>query len=165
MASVILQVNEILLYIPTNKVGIVSIANNKGGSEFVCLVKDNINQRRSLHLGNRIDIKLISLNSDHLASDFELPDDFCMHINEKNDDIQEGIEVRIKDKVISAPFIEGGALSVMITVNKGKVDINFGGITKDSRLLDYYYSWINVDDIITISLKGLDQVSRPIIRC
>lgn len=162
MTFVVLQVNEISLYIPINKVGILSVSNNKGENEFVYLVRDNIDQRRPLYLGDKIEIKLISLSSVDAPSYFELPDDFCMHTDKWDDNIPEGIEVRIKDEVISAPFIKGGALSVMITVNKGTVDINIGGITKDVHLLDYYRSEMNVNDVMTISLKGLHQISKPI---
>ena len=63
MNFTILKINGSPLYIPTNKVGIVSVCNNKDGSELVCLVKESTEQRRSLHIGDRLEIKLIAQNS------------------------------------------------------------------------------------------------------
>ncbi len=52
--------------------------------------------------------------------------------------------------------------SVLITVNKGECTLNVGGMTPDNELLDYYYSMLSVGDNISISLKNLTQISKPI---
>lgn len=165
MRFTILKINEVPLYIPSNKVGLVSVCNNKNGTEIHCFVKESIDQKRTLHIENRFDVKLISLDSTSTPSQFKLPDGFIKNINsnysDKEETISEGIEVIKGSKIISVPFITGGVLSVMITVSKNKCTINVGGMTPDNELLDYYYSVLSVGDNISISLKNLNQISEP----
>jgi hypothetical protein len=166
MRFTILKINEFPLYIPLDNVGVVSVCNNKNGTEFHCFVKDSIDQKRKLHLGNRLDIDLVSLDSSNSPTQFRLPDDFIKSINysSKEEGISDGIEVKIGDSMISTPFIEGEVQSVLITVNKGECSLKVGGMTSDNELLDYYYSMLSVGDNISISLKSLTQISKPICR-
>lgn len=110
MRFTILKINELPLYIPLDNVGVVSICNNKNGTEFHCFVKDSIDQKRKLHLGNKLDIELISLDSSNTPSQFRLPEDFIKSINYsgKEGSISDGIEVKIGNSIISTPFIRGG---------------------------------------------------------
>lgn len=166
MNFTILKINGSPLYIPTNKVGIVSVCNNKDGSELVCLVKESTEQRRSLHIGDRLEIELIAQNSIETPSKLKLPDNFNIGLDEnypgKGKTSSEGMEIVIGSRVICMPFLPGGVLSVMLTVNKGRSTINLGGMTPDNELLDYYYSELAVGDSITISLKNLNNTSEPI---
>jgi len=166
MRFTILKINGSTLYIPTDKVGIVSVCNNKEGSELVCLVKESTEQRRSLHIGDRLEIELIAQNSIETPSKFKLADNFNTGLDEnypgKGTTNPEGMEVVIGSRFFCIPFIPGGVSSVMLTVNKGRSTINLGGMTPDNELLDYYYSELDVGDSIIISLKNLNKISEPI---
>ena len=104
MRFTILKINDSLLYIPSDCVGVVSVCNNKNGTEFQCFVKDSIDQKRELHLGNRLDIELISLDSSNTPSQFRLPEDFIKSIkySGKEEGISDGIEVKMGDSIINS---------------------------------------------------------------
>lgn len=164
MKYTILKINEIPLCIPSTHVGVVSVCNNKNGTEFRCLVKDDVDQKRTLQIGNSFNVKFISLDSTDTPRQFKLPDNFIKNKNysDQEETTSEGIEVITRDSTISAPFIKGGVQSVMITVNRNECTIRVGGMTPDNELLDYYYSVLNVGDDVSISLKYLRQISESI---
>lgn len=164
MRFTILEINELPLYIPLDTVGVISVCNNKNGIEFHCFVKDSIDQKRKLHMGNRLDIDLVSLDSPNSPTQFRLPDDFIRSINysSKEERGSDGIEIKIGDSIISIPFVKGEVQSVLITVYKGECSLRVGGMTSDNELLDYYYSILSVGDNISVSLKSLTEISKPI---
>ncbi len=166
MRFTILKINGRTLYVPTDNVGIVSACNTKDGSELVCLVKESTEQRRSLHIGDRLEIELIAQNSIETPSKLKLPDNFNTGLDEnyakKGTINSEGMEVVIGSRVFCMPFLPGGVVSVMLTVNKGKSTVNLGGMTPDNELLDYYFSELDVGDNIIITLKNLNKISEPI---
>ncbi len=163
MKFTLFKINELPLSIPSNKVGIVSICNNKDKTELHCYEKDSIDEKIELYNGSKLDVKLISLCTPGVRSKFKLPCSFIHNVDssEKDKALTEGIEIMMGDTTINAPFIKGGTLSVLITVNKGECTLNVGGITPDNELLDYYYAVLKAGDNIVISLKNLKQISVP----
>ncbi len=164
MKFTVLKINEHLLYFSSTEVGVVSICNNKNGTEFCCYERNSIDEKRKLYLGNRLDINLISLNSIHAPSKFKLPGNFIENADysDNNEAIPAGMEITIRDTTINAPFIKDGVQSVLITINKNECTINVGGMTPDNEMLDYHYSALKPGDSISISLKNLMQISEPI---
>ncbi len=158
MKFTILKVNEVPMYIPSDSVGVVVVCNNKNGTVLQCVV-NGISQTTALHLGNIVDVSLISLESTNTPSQFKLPDNFIE--NEKTETTSEGMEVIIDENIIRAPFIKDGTQSAVITVNRTKCNLRVGGITVDNILIDYSYSIVRVGDHISISLKNLKEISKP----
>jgi len=60
------------------------------------------------------------------------------------------------------PFIDGGAVTFVVTINQGQVSVDAGSITDDNVLLDFYHSNLNMGDEIRVTLKNLNFVSSPL---
>ena len=63
---------------------------------------------------------------------------------------------------VCMPFIDGGAVTFVVTINQGQVSVDAGSITAGNVLLDFYHSNLNMGDEIRVTLKNLDFVSSPL---
>lgn len=155
-----LRINESLLYVPNDCTGIVSVCNNQYGTELACIVTgifDNV----YLQAGNFICIELIEEEKVIESSKkFVMP----KFTNDTKDSINPnyGIEVCVGGNKIAVPFINGGAVTFVITINKEKVYVDVGSITEDKILLDYYHSKMIPGEKIYIAIKELDVISVPL---
>ena len=73
-----------------------------------------------------------------------------------------GMEVCTENNTICMPFIDGGAVTFVVTINQGQVSVDAGSITAGNVLLDFYHSNLNMGDEIRVTLKNLDFVSSPL---
>ena len=51
------------------------------------------------------------------------------------------------------PFIDGGAVTFVVTINQGQVSVDAGSITAGNVLLDFYHSNLNMGDEIRVTLN------------
>lgn len=159
---VILSINESLFHIPFNHTGVISVCNNKYGNELACIVSGISDNRTSLNMGDSVCIKRIGFESTELMHEFILPDFSNQKKEFMNDRDLYGMEVCIKNNTICMSFIEGGAVTFVVTINQGQVFVDAGSITANDVLLDYYHSDLNIGDEVRVSLKDLDIVSFPL---
>lgn len=160
MENIVLKLNDVCFSVPIDGTGTFSVSNNADGNKMVCMIIRNAEvlmyEEILLKLGMSIEIKYLSGQLIEDSSEMEY------YISTEYLDVEDvGIELEMKDRVLSAPFIKNGSLSVMVTVVKGKVIVNFGGITSENELLDFYCGQMHLNDRLRISLKGLEQISKP----
>ena len=111
-----LSINESLFYIPFDHTGVISVCHNKYGNELACIVSDISDDRTSLNIGDSVCIKRI--------------------VSEGDKGIY-GMEVCTENNTICMPFIDGGAVTFVVTINQGQVSVDAGSITAGNVLLDF----------------------------
>ena len=142
-----LSINESLFYIPFDHTGVISVCNNKYGNELACIVSDI---------------------SDDVSEGTESVHEFVMpdFSNQKKEFMSDkgiyGMEVCTENNTICMPFIDGGAVTFVVTINQGQVSVDAGSITAGNVLLDFYHSNLNMGDEIRVTLKNLNFVSSPL---
>ena len=146
-----LSINESLFYIPFDHTGVISVCNNKYGNELACIVSDISDDRISLNIGDSVCIKRIVSEGTESVHEFVMPDKGIY-----------GMEVCTENNTICMPFIDGGAVTFVVTINQGQVSVDAGSITAGNVLLDFYHSNLNMGDEIRVTLKNLDFVSSPL---
>ena len=158
----VLSINESLFYIPFNHTGVISVCNNKYGNELACIVSGISDNRTFLNIGDSVCIRRIAFEGTEAMHEFILPD----FSNQKKEFMSDkglyGMEVCTKNNTIGIPFIDGGAVTFVVTINQGQVSVDAGSITTDNVLLDFYHSDLDIGDEIRVTLKDLDFVSSPI---
>lgn len=155
-----LSINELLFCVPNDRVGVISVCNNRWGNELSYISPDN-KGKTLLGINDSVIIRLIDLEcSDltHKRVDINFPDKKRIEGNDETC----GFEVSVNDNKIYMPFIDGGATTFVVTVNKGAVYFDAGSITSDKLLLDYHHADMNIGDEIRITIKKLDYISSPI---
>lgn len=161
MESIVLRLNNMYLPVSFDCMGTIFVSNNAEGNKLVCMVTRGgermMYKKLSLALGKSIEVEYLSGGlSANVFSEKEY------YVSTESIFVKDvGIELQIGDKILSAPFQKNGSLSVVVTVVKGKVIVNFGGITAENELLDYYYGQMVLNDRLIISLKNLEQISKP----
>jgi hypothetical protein len=161
MKSIALKLNTATFFIPSDGTGVFSIYNNESGTQLECYIKDKTKIREQLTTGDRIHFRLVSLDSDNVDNLICEPR-LSEHDNHEAGKGVEGMEFRVNDRIICAPFMEQGAVNVTITVVRGEVIVDFGGITEDKILLDYYHGTMGLGDNVTVGIKRLEQISEPL---
>ena len=158
----VLSINESLFYIPFDHTGVISVCNNKYGNELACIVSDISDDRISLNIGDSVCIKRIVSEGTESVHEFVMPD----FSNQKKEFMSDkgiyGMEVCTENNTICMPFIDGGAVTFVVTINQGQVSVDAGSITAGNVLLDFYHSNLNMGDEIRVTLKNLDFVSSPL---
>ena len=158
----VLSINESLFYIPFDHTGVISVCNNKYGNELACIVSDISDDRTSLNIGDSVCIKRIVFEGTESVHEFVMPDFSDQKKGLMNDRDLYGMEICIKNNTIGMPFIEGGAVTFVVTINQGQVFVDAGSITAGNVLLDFYHSNLNMGDEIRVTLKNLNFVSSPL---
>ena len=128
-----LSINESLFYIPFDHTGVISVCNNKYGNELACIVSEISDDRISLNIGDSVCIKRIVSEGTESVHEFVMPD----FSNQKKEFMSDkgiyGMEVCTENNTICMPFIDGGAVTFVVTINQGQVsDSRHSGGSFDS---------------------------------
>ena len=115
-----------------------------------------------MNIGDSVCIKRIVSEGTESVHEFVMPD----FSNQKKEFMSDkgiyGMEVCTENNTICMPFIDGGAVTFVVTINQGQVSVDAGSITDDNVLLDFYHSNLNMGDEIRVTLKNLNFVSSPL---
>lgn len=162
MNKIVLSINGVLFCIPSDRTGVISVCNNKYGNELACVISGISDNRASLNIGASVCIRMIAFEGVELTHEFVIPDFSNKERELVNATNMYGIEVCARNNTICIPFIDGGAVTFVVTINRGIVSIDAGSITTNNILLDYYHSELNIGDEIRVTLKKLDFISSPL---
>ena len=144
------------LYLREDKTTVITVCNNHFGSRLTYLSSDKSKQY-NLFLGDSVHLLLKEQNNFSIRGTF-------VDIKKNNSFAYSfGFKIKIRNNcTLWVPFVEHGAVTLVITIHKGIAKIDIGSITKDETLFDYYHSEMGIGDKIDVKICDLNMCSLPI---